>query len=47
METVVANKEQRSNREVRKPKKDAGTKTKGGAASTVQSTFAPASGKKK
>ena len=47
MESVVANREQKSNRETRKPKKDAGSKRKPAAESTVQSTFAPKSGKKK
>jgi hypothetical protein len=45
----MANREQRSNRETRKPKKDAGAKSKG-PASVVQPTFAPAGkpgGKKK
>ena len=38
----MANREQKSNKETRKPKKDAAVKT---SSSTVQSTFAPASSK--
>jgi hypothetical protein len=42
-EAIVAKGQQKSNREVRKPKKDAGAKK--GAAATVQSTFAQPAGK--
>ncbi len=42
MEAFVANREQRSNKETRKPKKDAASKTK---PATGQATFAPESSK--
>jgi hypothetical protein len=42
MEIEMANREQRSNRETRKPKKDAAAK---GKPASVQSTFAPPPGK--
>jgi hypothetical protein len=44
MEAIVAKGQQRSNREIRKPKKDAASKSKPGAA-TVQSVFAQPAGK--